>query len=506
MLGQGSKPAGTLNNLSGFEGNLEISAVTLVSNGEQYVDFAPNSKTINAFGFVKFQPLMLESTNTSFSVLGNVDLGIPRLQTFYGGFKYTGPNTVTPDFKGVKFDIGKGYVVFESPVSKSSKFDNLKTIKDGELKMFGKVYEPNNQLDSIGVLLTHTATSTTIDQNGLASFTYPGNTPAETVTMEVTDTKTTVSNKDWDYLTFTGKMRTSGKPLEGFGGDNPMPFKVYGEVSCDDGELKVSGMKTPFGSMRLVFNWAKKELVGNLQMNNMTLGGVSMTGEAEIAMGGNGFYLMAAGDVDFGIPPFSPVRAGVLLGKYNNISMDVLKRTMQFNRNKELPICAAANQPYNLVGLLVSGRKDLFKPLALNIDLPPLLPLLSVSLAAEVGVDASIFVNFDAAPAITLAVGAFGDVSIAASSITGTSASGGVSVDVKSRFAYTYGKEFSASLMAGLNLYYTVVQKIPLMDDIRKSGEFNLSAEAVFKSSPANLSFDLTTKKAAVNNCAEVKQ
>ncbi|TCC96415.1 carboxypeptidase-like regulatory domain-containing protein [Pedobacter psychroterrae] len=506
MLGQGNKPAGTLNNLQGFKEDLEISAVTLVSNGEQYVDFAPNSKTINAFGFVKFQPLMLESTNTSFAVLGNVDLGIPRLQTFYGGFRYTGPNTVTPDFKGVKFDIGKGYVVFESPVNKSNKFDNLKTITDNELKMYGKVYEPNNQLDSIGVLLTHTPTSTTIGQNGPASFSYPGKTPAETVNMDVTNTTTKVDGGDWDYLTFTGKMRTSGKPMAGFDGENPMPFKVYGEVSCDDGELKVSGMSTPFGSMRLVFNWAKKELIGNLQMENMNLGGVSMTGEAEIAMGGNGFYLMAAGDVDFGIPPFSPVRAGVLLGKYNDISMDVLKRTMQFNRNKELPICAAANQPYNLIGLLVSGRKDLFKPLNEQIDLPPLLPLLSVSLAAEVGVDASIFVNFDAAPAITLAVGAFGEVSVAASSITGTSASGRVSVDVKSRFAYVYGKAFTASLMAGLNLSYTVVQKIPLMDDIRKSGEFNLSAEARFTTSPANVSFDLSTNKAAVNNCAEVKQ
>jgi hypothetical protein len=494
LLGKDNKPAGQISGLAGFKEGIDIAAVTLVSNGEQYVDFAPNSKSITAFNQVNFEPLMIESSKGDFTVMGNVDLGIPRMQSFYGGFKYSSLSSATPEFKAMKFDIGKGYVIFESPVSKS------KTIVDNLIEMAGTVYEPNNQLAPITVKLVKTPDTTYITQAGLNSFDYGGGT-----TMEVSNAVASVIklNKDWDYLTFTGKMRKAGGArLDGFKDDNPIPFKVYGEVICDNGEIGVSDITTPFGGMRLVFNWPKKELLGNLKISELDLGGVSMTGEAEIAMGASGFYMFAAGDVDFGIPPFSPLRAGVLIGKYSNISMDVLTRTMQFNRNKTLPVCEG--QKYDLFGMLVSGRKDLFKPIDFQLDLPPLLPLLSVGLAAEVGVDASMFMNFSQKPSITLAVGAFGSVSVTASSITGTSASGSVNVDVTGRLSYVYGDGFNANFFSGLSLGYSVVQKIPFMDDIRKSGSMSLSAQADFNSGrDPRVTFELSTSAAATVKCGE---
>jgi hypothetical protein len=492
LLGKDNKSAGKISGLAGFTEGIDIAAVTLVSNGEQYVDFAPNSKSITAFKQVNFEPLMIESSKGDFTLMGNVDLGIPRMQSFYGGFKYSSLNSATPEFKAIKFDIGKGYVVFESPVS------NSKTIVNDRIEMAGTVYEPNNQLDPITVKLVKTPDSTSITQVGANSFAYGGGT-----TMNVSNAATRVTNQDWDYLTFTGKMRKAGgERLDGFKDDNPIPFKVYGEVTCDNGQIGVSDINTPFGDMRLVFNWPKKELLGNLKISQLDLGGVSMTGEAEIAMGASGFYLFAAGDVDFGIPPFSPLRAGVLIGKYSNISMDVLTRTMQFNRNKTLPVCQG--QKYDLFGMLVSGRKDLFKPIDFQLDLPPLLPLLSVGLAAEVGVDASMFMNFSQKPSITLAVGAFGSVSITAASITGTSASGSVNVDVTGRLGYVYGDGFNANFFSGLSLGYSVVQKIPFMDDIRKSGNMSLSAQADFNSSRnPKVTFELSTATAAEVKCGE---
>ena len=489
LLGSGNKAAGSISGLKGFTEGISIDAVTLVSNGDQYVDFSPNSKTVTAFNQIAFKPLMIESSPGDFTLMGNVDLGIPRLQSFYGGFKYTSLTNVIPQFKNIRFDIGKGYVVFDSPTEK------LKTIDNNKLELFGTVYEPNNQLAPINVKLTKIIGSTKIEQVGSNSFDYGSG-----ITMDVSNAQTTVKDKDWDYLTFTGRMRNKTGPLEGFKTDNPIPFKVYGEVTCDNGQLEVSNIGTAFGQMRLVFNWPKKELLGNLKVDNLDLGGVRMTGEAEIAMSGSGFYMFAAGDVNLGFPPFNEIKAGVLLGRYKNISMDVLTRTMQFNRNKVLPVCEGAS--YDLFGMLVSGRKDLFERFDEQIDLPPLLPLLSVGMSAEVGVDASMFMNFADKPEITLAVGAFGSVSISAASFTGTSASGFVNVDVTGRLKYVYKDAFSANFFSGLQLGYSIVQKIPFMDDIRKSGSMSLSAEANFDTGKSPMvTFELSTATHAAVKC-----
>jgi hypothetical protein len=210
--------------------------------------------------------------------------------------------------------------------------------------------------------------------------------------------------------------------------------------------------------------------------------------------------------VDFGITPFSPVRAGLLIGRYKSLPENVFRRAIQFNRNnKDLPVqvCGTA---YDFKGIFVSGRKDLFKPFEFKLDLPPLLPLLSVGLSAEVGVDASLFLNFASTPQITLSVGAFGSVAISAASITGTSASGSVEVDVTGRV--TYSNAFKATFFSGLKLDYSVTQKIPLFPDIHKSGSLNLSAQATFDTAAKDaVSFKLSTSAAPRIKCGEaVKQ
>ncbi|NRF39469.1 carboxypeptidase-like regulatory domain-containing protein [Pedobacter foliorum] len=497
LLGKGGVAAGSIPKLTGFDKGIDIAAVTLVSNGEQYVDFAANSKSIKAFSLIDFQPLMIESSNNDFTIMGNVDLGIPRVQSFYGGFKYSSVTNVVPEFKAVKFDIGKGYVVFESPVKAK------KTLTDGRFEFEGTVSEPNGQLNPINVSLVRDLNSTIISQLGVNTFDYGSGT-----TMDVSNATTSVlaKDKDWDYLTFTGRMRNGGKPMEDFQNDNPIPFKVYGEIACDDGELSVNSIGTPFGQMRLVFNWPKKELMGNLQIKDLDFGGVKMTGEAEVAMGANGFYMFAAGNVNFGVTPFSPVRAGLLIGRYKKLPKNVFFRAIQFNRNnKDLPVPVCGTE-YDFKGMFVSGRKDLFEPFDFKMDLPPLFPLLSVGLSAEVGVDASLFLNFASTPEITLSVGAFGSVAISAASITGTSASGSINVDVTGRV--TYSNAFKATFFSGLKLGYSVTQKIPLLPDIHKSGSLELSAQATFDTSAKDaVSFKLSTSSATAIKCGEaIKQ
>ena len=487
MLGNNGAPVGKLQALEGLPQEIEIQAATLVSSGEQYIDFSPNSKNITAFELIDFKPSMIESSEGSFSILGNVDLGIPRLASFYGGFTYSKKQNniiVEPNFKAINFDIGKGYVQFKSEVSAGNVDKNRKIIKNGSIELYGTVIEPKQLPENIWAKLTKDASGTNIKIINNPVLDYGAGT-----TMVLSEGLTTVINNDWDYLTFTGTLKKDNKRPPGFDADNPLKFKVFGEILYESGTLAVQ-QSTPFGEMKMEFDWPKKRIMGSLTFNNLTIGAASATGEAEIAIDKNGFYTFIAADVAFGVPILSPLKAGFLIGKYENLTPDVIARTMQFNHHK-IDGC----EPINLMGFLLAGRKDLFEPIDFHLDLPPLLPLVSVGLVAECGVDAALFMNFaKPAPAMTLQVGAFGKVSISVASITGTSASGSVGVDLTGKIKYVFGGDFNADFCNGISLDYKVKQSL-VVKDIEKSGSISLSAKGGLANSSPYFKLSLTDCK-----------
>lgn len=505
MLGKNGKEAGSIQPLPGIPQGIGITAATLVSSGEQYVDFSPNSKSVTAFNQIDFKPIMIESSQNDFTILGDVNLKIPRLQKFYGGFKYSNVNgklESKPAFDEVKFDIGKGYVVFNSKTADfTDKFGNkistAKTLADNVINLYGTVYEPN-QLPEIPVLLNKTGDNISIKMvntsTDLPKIAFGSNT-----NLIISSASTSVKNNDWDYLSFTGSLKQKDNtPIKGFADPNPLTFKVFGEVAYDSGTIKVSGANTPFGKMNMVFDWPEKRILGNLQMEKVDIGAASASGEAEIMIDKNGFYTFIAASVTVPVPIISPFKAGFLVGSYSSLPQNVVDRVTQFNHHK-LPDCGKID----LTGFIVAGRKDLFEPYKLKIDLPPVIPLVSIGLVAECGVDALLQMNFANVPNFTLQAGAFGSVRVSMASITGTSASGGIEVDLTARLKYALKEQAKFDFCNSVKLNYEVKQSIFGLADISKSGSIAMAARgslAVGGGQSANISFNLTSDTCADNN------
>src|SRR5690606_34944547 len=154
MLGKKNNMAGKIDNLPGFAGGLEIQAVTLVSNGQQYVSFAPNSREVNVHGVVGFKPSMLTDSDGGFVVEGNLDMGIPHMPGLSGGFEFK-PGTgnrpeMTLRLRELEFEL-KGNVRFRSEAVAFNE-NGRKFIRANELEIWGTAAEPG-KLDEIPVRL-----------------------------------------------------------------------------------------------------------------------------------------------------------------------------------------------------------------------------------------------------------------------------------------------------------------------------------------------------------------
>ena len=72
----GSKPVGSIKNLPGFAHPLEFQAIKQISNGEDIISFAPNSKKMRLYDVVDFLPYTINSYDDEFNIDGAIDYGI----------------------------------------------------------------------------------------------------------------------------------------------------------------------------------------------------------------------------------------------------------------------------------------------------------------------------------------------------------------------------------------------------------------------------------------------
>ncbi|MCC8407924.1 carboxypeptidase regulatory-like domain-containing protein [Mucilaginibacter sp. UR6-1] len=483
LLGQYGGIAGSIKDLPGFTKPLDLEAVTLVSNGEQYIDFATNSSSVKVYNAVNFKPIALEATEGGFKLAGDMDFGIPRLEPQYGGFTYTagtgGQLKWDLDLKEIKFDIGKGYVTFTS-LTDPTKDNGKKILSEKHIELWGTVTEPG-KLDNLEVKLTKDVDASgnaTIAINQRAAV-YPmamGGSGNNKMIMNVSKTWTKVINNDWDYLRFTGKMDNQ---YQGGGfGDKDMTFAVYGEIQLDDGKVQLSNIKTPFGKMELVFDWPKKEIRGTVQIEGpggepiSIPGGLKFKGMAETLLGTQGFYFVLAGDVNVPtVPLIFPFKAGILIAYHNSIPKAVFDKTSQFMYNKTYPCGTGDGKAFK--GFMVAARKDVIDPVNFKLDVPPGFPIASAFINIEVGVDATFYGSFTKNIELSFTPAVFGEISMGlGSGLTCTEMSAKVKLNAMGRFSATMVNAdplgdyvFIGALCMSLHLDGYIRQRTPVLVD-----------------------------------------
>ena len=420
LLGQNGQTAGRIENLPGFAQALDLEAVTLISNGEQYIDFAPNSATVKVYNIIDFKPIALEASQGGFRLSGSMNLGIPNLAELYGGFLYTagnGPNQVQDqlDLKDLSLDISKGYVKFSS-LADPTKDNGRKVLRDKYLEIWGTVTEPG-KLDNIPVRLTKVLngqeTAINIEQRPAV---FAMKMSGEKMTLNLSRTWTRVQDNQWDYLQFTGTFDDNYQ--KGGMGKDPLTFKVYGEIAVDDTNISIKDIETPVGSISLVFDWPKKEMRGSMQIQTpggdpiLIPGGIKFKGMAETLLGANGFYFVLAGDVNVqSVPLIFPLSAGILIAYHDHLPKEVFDKASQYMYHKTYP-CGLENGG-SFKGFMLAGRKNVIDPVDFSIDV---LGIASANINLEVGFDATFYGNFSNGVEVSFTPGVFGDISLGLSS------------------------------------------------------------------------------------------
>lgn len=462
-------PAANVFGLPGFGTSLKFQAVSLISNGEQILSFAPNSENMRFFNVADFKPVAIYSYADSFSVDGMMDFNIPRIPdglTYKLLFEKQGSGLkVTPVSQDITFDA-PGYVKFESLPARKDK----QIIQEGLLRLFGTVSE-DPKLSPVRVELTKSRIGSTNNydikvQRDIAvgdQFIKFGD-AADAGKFRVESANMKVIGNDWDLL----RLRLYADPTfaaTGFG-NSPLNLAVFGEIKTDpdvkDQKIDVKGAKTPFGDFVMTFDWVRKQMTGTLNINNQNMGGVMFGGVAEICIGEPGFYFVAAGTAD--VPSYGPFSAGVLVGSYNNgqpggVPESAQEAVTRFSVGKALP--CAISQKTSFSGVFVTGRKSI-PILCYNESID--LVIASASVYTDVGIEASAWAVFVGSPQIGISAMVYAIAELKLASITCTTLSAKAEGLIKAQVDVDLGTlKATLGACASINIYGFLEQKTPLL-------------------------------------------
>jgi hypothetical protein len=441
------------------------------------------------------------------NVAGALNLGAPRMGDMKLDIQYTGsPNNQSMDIRKVDGHfITKGNVHFYVDTKKEKNIE----IKDGSgpVNIHGIVREEPKTFNEMPVTLiaqkisnantyeikikdnwTHQLSVNTGDAmgwNGIPKkssegFSIPGVTGG-----------TIVDGDDWGLFTFVGNMADNAHPEgDGFEKNPKMKFTVKGDIEVNSGELKLSGMDTPFGEFNTAYDFKKGILVGSLtiktQVSLVPL--IIKKGTIEFRNDRNGFYIVGAMDTELTIPLINGnYQLGFMAGNY---------RDTTWIRNHVWPIATRykdelvkndcfinlfvnTDQRNGLKGFFFTVDRKLF-----DLDFPYYYPPVTWGKVWGKGVIGSdIFMTFS-----PFATGVVARLDLQAGgylqAITGTSISGGIRAAAAIAFIYAGQFQVNADLQL---LFKLTIEQFPFGEVFNK----NLTCKAGIHIPDDGFSFSL---------------
>jgi hypothetical protein len=455
-------PAAEVTGLPGF-GNkpLQFQAVSLLSNGEKIISFAPNSEKIALFNVSNFKPLTISNYDDAFFLDGLLDLDIPRLQNGLSCrlkfFKLNNKDTVTVMPGDITFE-GPGYVQFLSKMNTDKQI-----FTNNQLKFYGKIWE-EGKLNPIDVVLMKNLVSTQwVHQNYIFIVKSPDKNiqyfPSEAVPMDarylIDSARMEVKSGDWNILKLklnpTNEMAAKGY------GNAPLLLAVYGEIKTDPeapNKIAVSNINTPFGDFSLSFDFANLRLIGSLNIPPTQVGTMNMTGAAEMCTDKNGFYMVATGKgVVDAVGAFA---VGILIGNYAGGNSNGYKDGLPESAynlvtansiGKGLPCEFEGKSTFS--GFFVTGRYSL--PIVTynkSFDLV----IVSAHVQTEAGFEASAWASFNKPIGLGLSAIAYAYAELGISSIACTDLEAKAQLVVKGEVYWLQGHRFTVQSIERLHI------------------------------------------------------
>ncbi len=488
-ISQGNQPVATLP-LPAVPGkiqaaNIGVNYLQLVSfNNENIINLDPQQTPLALYNNNKFTflPASITSSPGSYELTGTASFAVPRMGNQAMGLIFTKANGAMDmnagDFTPVHFE-GAGYVQFTS--DKGALFTPAKTPYITSIK--GQVVEPG-KFNPIPCTLTF---GEPIGAQGNAQGADKGTiilTQGYKLKMDGDDEKKSgagpndlsliiddpstnrmavdPSTNDWGTLTFSGQMNDPKSNSPAKGGDplqsqpTYLSFNVLGDLNVTSKEVKLDKIKTPVGTLSMVYDFPSHELRGSLHMKKVKFGQNEFTGDIQTNIGPKGLVLLGAGQLNTGtlfVDGFGVLNIGVVFAN-RDLTEDYVSLVTKYSKAKN-GYCWLDTNRTNFKGFYLTGGLDVIdKHEKFNFVVA------SGYFNANLGIEASVGANFARKNYMVL-LGAHGKVNAGLSAITGTTMSGGMAAHLTGVGSYSENG-FAVNGDTGVTVKYEIDQYIPL--------------------------------------------
>ena len=433
-------PAGSIKNLPGFDRPLGFQTISLLSNGESIISFAPDCKALRLYDVVDFHPLTINSYDDGFNLDGTIDFGIPEFPT---SVNYKLMFTKQSRGKELELNILPSNLQFVNVGTFKSLMERKdeQIIKKGLVKLHGTI-EEEGALAPIRVVVWKKRTPSgnyriwmdledrdKPKQSICLGGGSPGSGDAEFRIEKAGMIVDSQKNK-WDFLSL--KL----VPAEGYGdksgfGTDPLYFVLSGalrtetdidreerliRIKTDDPDKEGDAWRTTtdidfkkqqikmagtdrdpqqegvpqdgFMDFVLTYDHPNRQLVGDMTITEKNIAGAKFSGALHMVVGRPGFYFMGAGK--FSVPVIGNIKGGMIFGYYEQkIPQDVWASILQYSARGEVPCCFTGD---SFKGFYAMGAMSI--PGVPRIDYEVDLEVASFKFLFEVGAEAAFWGSF----------------------------------------------------------------------------------------------------------------
>ncbi|BAR48109.1 TANFOR domain-containing protein [Tannerella forsythia] len=399
-------PAGSIKNLPCFDRPLGFQTISLLSNGESIISFAPDCQALRLYDVVDFHPLTINSYDDGFNLDGTIDFGIPEFPT---SVNYKLMFTKQSRSKELELNILPSNLQFVNVGTFKSLMERKdeQIIKKGLVKLHGTI-EEEGALAPIRVVVWKKRTPSgnyriwmdledrdKPKQSICLGGGSPGSGDAEFRIEKAGMIVDSQKNK-WDFLSL--KL----VPAEGYGdksgfGTDPLYFVLSGalrtetdidreerliRIKTDDPDKEGDAWRTTtdidfkkqqikmvgtdrnpqqegvqqdgFMDFTFIYDHPRQELTGKMHIQEKNVGGTKFSGDLAMAVGRYGFYF--AGGGEFQSSPFGRVACGMIFGYYDRpVPPQVWGQVLARSKRKEIPCSLTEGQ---LRGFYAMGAMD----------------------------------------------------------------------------------------------------------------------------------------------------
>lgn len=397
-------PVAYLNNIPGLDATdrIKFGLISAYSDGEhQTTNLIPEWH--NYFNVIQQKVVGIELGRNYFTLIGDTDLKIPGAgSAITGRFKYMKRgNNIVSSVESLNTDIEMpGKVQFNGGQKEVDIYLRKDTLLvKGELFVY-----QNSKTDGFKVK------STLLKTPQLTSMTMK---PGEFISLEknkdtinglnVLSGFSSVSGNHWANIQMTTKIMGFGNIA--ISGSDILDFEIKGAIensSISNREVKLDGIDTPFGGLKICFDFKEKLMKGSLTIPSFALvpvGPVSFSdGTIDLQIGGGGFIFAGA----FRNVSFTPIsflgglQASIAMGHFSGpipsfMQKNLLKNTLY----AELPSSLTTS---GLSGFYCNVGKLYEKSIGAESLIPESVAKYFPSLKFAVGFDVRTILNIKANP------------------------------------------------------------------------------------------------------------